>query len=296
MGTSERLIEASGGVLWRPRPDGTPEVCLVHRPKYDDYSVPKGKLARGEHVLLAACREVWEETGFSVTVGRPLGEVRYLKDGLPKRVRYWAMRIEGGSFSPNEEVDRLEWLPPAEAVKLMNPERDPVVVERFAADPVDTVAVVVLRHGSADPTQWRGSDADRPLDETGRAQADALVSLLGAYGVTRVMSAEPRRCLDTVTPFAEKAAVPVELDPLLSEAGHDRSSAAARAHVVDIAHAGRSVVLCSQGPVIPDLVTAIFGSFGATAPKPPSLRKGTAWVLHVTTDGSRLVAAELLVA
>src|SRR5579885_3571336 len=99
MPSGQRLIEAAGGVLWRPALGGAGvEVALVHRPKYDDWSLPKGKLGGGEHVILAALREVWEETGFMGVVGRSLGEIRYLKEGVPKRVRYWAMRAESGRF------------------------------------------------------------------------------------------------------------------------------------------------------------------------------------------------------
>src|SRR4051794_31678212 len=116
MPSEPRVIEAAGGVLWRPARDGGVEVCLVHRPKYDDLSVPKGKLSRGEHVLLGAVREVAEETGYTATVGAPLGEIHYLKDGSPKRVRYWAMRAGQGRFVPGSEVDRLEWVTPPTAV------------------------------------------------------------------------------------------------------------------------------------------------------------------------------------
>src|SRR3954452_5299503 len=106
-------IEAAGGVLWRYAADGSVEIALVHRPKYDDWSIPKGKLKRREHLLLGALREVAEETGVQPLLGRPLGEIRYLKDGLPKRVRYWAMSCADGAGSyalesdENDEVDLL---------------------------------------------------------------------------------------------------------------------------------------------------------------------------------------------
>src|SRR5580698_4828001 len=105
---ADKLIEAAGGLLWRPVHGGAGlEVALVHRPKYDDWSIPKGKLNAGEHPIIAALREVWEETGHVGVLGRPLGEIRYLKDGSPKRVRYWAMRLGDGHFSPSSEVDQL---------------------------------------------------------------------------------------------------------------------------------------------------------------------------------------------
>src|SRR5438270_14081985 len=113
MPSGQRLIEAAGGVLWRAAIGGPGvEVALVHRPKYDDWSLPKGKLTAGEHPLLGGLREVWEETGHHAVPGRPLGEIRYLKDGDPKRVRYWAMQAESGGFAPGGEVDQLVWPPP----------------------------------------------------------------------------------------------------------------------------------------------------------------------------------------
>ena len=116
-------IRAAGGVVWR-RADGVDgeagvEVAVIHRPRYDDWSLPKGKVGSGESELEAAVREILEETGVHVRVGRPLGVTRYTKETVsgsrPKVVRWWAMRAEGGGFSPTREVDELVWLPPADA-------------------------------------------------------------------------------------------------------------------------------------------------------------------------------------
>src|SRR3954452_11265280 len=128
-------IEAAGGVLWRPALGAAGvEVALVHRPKYDDWSLPKGKLEEGEHPLVAAVREVTEETGFAGVPGRPLGEIRYLKDDEPKRVRYWAMAADNGSFVPNDEVDQVMWLPTKEAQHFLMADRDRRILTEFAAD------------------------------------------------------------------------------------------------------------------------------------------------------------------
>src|SRR6266487_1305519 len=116
-------IPAAGALLWRPGEQG-PEVVLVHRPRYDDWSFPKGKCLPGEHVLITAVREVREETGVKIALGRRLSTAHYLSDGKPKRVEYWAARPADADspgdpsdpagpapFAPNEEVDRLAWLP-----------------------------------------------------------------------------------------------------------------------------------------------------------------------------------------
>jgi len=122
----DRLIPAGGGVVWRPTAD-TLEVALIHRPRYDDWSLPKGKLEAGEHPLTAAAREVREETGLSATVGRRSLRTSYPVPEGTKRVDYWLMRAEG-RFAANDEVDELRWLPPDEARELLSYDRDRVVL------------------------------------------------------------------------------------------------------------------------------------------------------------------------
>ncbi|MEI5099176.1 NUDIX hydrolase [Streptomyces sp. PmtG] len=118
-------VRAAGCVLWRRSPlDGALEICVVHRPKYDDWSHPKGKLKPGETPLECALREVQEETGFSCVPGAALPAAHYLANGRPKRVEYWAAEAATGRFTPNREVDRLRWLPPDEARTRLTQLRD----------------------------------------------------------------------------------------------------------------------------------------------------------------------------
>ncbi|MGW6267989.1 NUDIX hydrolase [Streptomyces sp. NPDC055060] len=124
------VVPAAGCVLWRRSPfDGGLEICLVHRPKYDDWSHPKGKLKRAETPLEGALREVEEETGHRCTPGAPLPTVRYLAQGRPKEVSYWAAEAAGGHFTPNDEVDRIVWLPPAAARNRLTQARDQQLVD-----------------------------------------------------------------------------------------------------------------------------------------------------------------------
>ena len=282
--------------MWRPATDGGgAEICLVHRPKYDDYSVPKGKLGRGEHVLLGAAREVTEETGFAPIVAAPLGETHYLKDGVPKRVRYWSMRASTGTFQANDEVDEVSWVSPAAALTLLTPGRDQSIVESFAADTVPTVAVVILRHASAgDPSAWNGLDDDRPLDDVGREQAAAMAELLDLYAISAVVSADVRRCLATVKPFADTASLTIDEEPLLSESGFSQSPAVTMQRVGQLVASGVATVACSQGTVIPAIVTELCASYGFPPPKEPNLRKGEAWVAHLAIGERRLTALERL--
>ncbi|WP_461030395.1 NUDIX hydrolase [Streptomyces sparsus] len=123
------MVRAAGCVLWRPSPHGPPEVALVHRPRYDDWSFPKGKLDRGETAARAAVREVLEETGMACRLGARLPSAHYRANGLPKEVSYWTAEALGGVFVPNDEVDRLLWLPPEAAAEHLTHPRDRDLLE-----------------------------------------------------------------------------------------------------------------------------------------------------------------------
>jgi len=131
------LVRAAGGLVVRAGVDGT-EVLLVHRPRYDDWSFPKGKQDPGETDEETALREVAEETGLACTLGEQLGEIRYRDHkGRPKVVRYWLMTpIDGGApFEPDDEVDRLHWCPPDEAATLLSYAHDRALLEHAKAHP-----------------------------------------------------------------------------------------------------------------------------------------------------------------
>lgn len=127
-GRGREPVRAAGVVLWRLRQDG-PEVALIHRPRYDDWSFPKGKLRQGERHRDAARREAREETGMAVVLGGKLPTRRYCVRGREKRVRYWAAQRLSGQFAPGREADRLEWLLPAAARARLSHERDRVLVD-----------------------------------------------------------------------------------------------------------------------------------------------------------------------
>jgi 8-oxo-(d)GTP phosphatase len=290
-----RITEAAGGVLWRPALGGAGvEIALVHRPKYDDWSLPKGKLEPGEPAVLGAVREIAEETGHVVVPGRPLGEIRYHKDGVPKRVRYWSMRATGGSFAPNDEVDQLMWLPPREAQQHLGSDRDRPIATEFARDTDVTWPVLLVRHASAgERSAWSGADRERPLDELGREQAEVLVPLFTAYDVTHVMSADMLRCLDTVGPYAARRRLAVDSEPLLSESGQAEHPKVAADRMLSAVAMRESLVACSQGRAIPPLVQALCAAHDVRPPVDPSARKSGGWVLHFSANGKpRLVAFE----
>ena len=127
------VVQAAGGVVWRRSPSGDVDVLLVHRPRYDDWTVPKGKLDHGEDHAAAALREVEEETGLRCRLGPELGSTSYRdRRDRPKQVRYWAMTPTGGRFTPTAEVDEVKWLPLAEARARLTYERDLPVLDALA--------------------------------------------------------------------------------------------------------------------------------------------------------------------
>jgi 8-oxo-(d)GTP phosphatase len=292
----DRFVEAAGGVLWRPAAGGIGvEIALVHRPKYDDWSVPKGKLLTDEHALVGALREVAEETGFTGPPGRSLGESRYLKDGSPKRVRYWAVEAREGEFAVNAEVDQLMWLPPREAALHLNPDRDRPIVEAFALDVRVTTACVVVRHGSAgERSSFDGNDRERPLDDVGHRQALELIPVLEALRVERVLSADVLRCLDTVGPYAAQRRLSVQSEPLLSESGYAGAPEAAAERLVALLDAESTpTAVCSQGRVIPPLLQRVCGELNAPVAWDGTVPKGGYVVLNLTRTDVRATVASV---
>jgi 8-oxo-dGTP pyrophosphatase MutT (NUDIX family) len=195
---SAPIVRAAGGVVWRVH-KGKIEVALVHRPRYDDWTLPKGKLAAGETELAAAVREVDEELGSQVAVSRRITTITYPIDSACKRVTYWVMKHTGGEFEPNNEVDDVQWLRPKHARGALSYHVDREVLIDFMAVPVPESVIVLVRHARAGKrSEWPGTDSKRPLDDFGREQAQRLVEFLAAFGPTRVVSANLARCTQTV--------------------------------------------------------------------------------------------------
>jgi 8-oxo-dGTP diphosphatase len=294
-----REINVAGAVVWRPgERDRSVEIALVHRPRYDDWSLPKGKLERGESSRDAAVREVAEETGFRVELGRRLGRVRYpLSDPEPatKVVEYYAARALDGEFVPGEEVDGLRWLSLDAARAALTYPHDERVLAAFTAQPHDTTTLLLVRHAKAGSrSEWDGPDDARPLSANGRGQVPPVTALAGLYGATRVHSAPLVRCVDTVRPVAERLGEDVVAEPLLAEEGYAGNEEAALARLLAIADKDGVAVVCSQGGVIPDLVSRVAGAAGVPLDRVMS-KKASVWALFFARDaGLRLVAADYI--
>jgi len=291
-------IRAAGGVLWREAntdvADPAVEVAIIHRPRYGDWTLPKGKLAAGESEVDGAIREVLEETGYRVRLGRALGETRCFKEQAgflrPKVVRWWAMEASGGGFTPTREVDNLRWVSLADAHEALTRETDRELLERFVRGPAPTREVLVVRHASAGSRSgWVGDDHLRPLDESGYRQAEELVRLLAHFDPSEIVSADFLRCRQTVEPLAEALGLEVRETPIVSEEGYPGHEAEAVELLRSVGGPHHTSVVCSQGDVIPDLLARIATADAVDLPAEPS-KKGSTWALTFQLD--RLIGCE----
>jgi 8-oxo-dGTP diphosphatase len=288
-------LVAAGAVLWRPpvavpveaRVEARVEVAVVHRPRYDDWSLPKGKPRKGEALPGTAVREVAEETGNTAVLGSRLGSTRYPVAAGEKTAHYWAARSVGGHFIPSEEVDDMRWLPPADAAELLSYPHDRVVLADIHLAASVTGTALLVRHAKAGKREeWQGDDDLRPLTAAGRRQAEALRALLPLFGPTRVYAAPVTRCRQTVERLAADLGVPVIDEPLLSEKGYLADPEAGRRWVIEIAAEPGPPVVCSQGGVIPDVLRRLAATspYRLAVPDDPPSRKGSFWGLFLGTD------------
>ncbi|MGH3766575.1 MAG: NUDIX hydrolase [Pseudonocardiaceae bacterium] len=271
---------AAGAVVWQLSPSGDVEVALVHRPRYDDWSFPKGKPRAGETLPVTAVREVAEETGHTVTLGPRLGSTRYLMSAGEKVAHYWVARPTGGSFCPSDEVDELQWLPLAKATDLLTHQHDRELLARFNGATGVTATVLLIRHADAgERGTWPGADELRPVTAAGRQQAEVLRTLLPLFGGRRVHSAPLVRCRQTIEGLAGDLGVPIIDELALSEHRYLADPAAALRRLTEIAAGpGGPAVVCSQGGVIPGLVRGLADAAGLGQLDVPS-SKGSYWSL-----------------
>jgi 8-oxo-dGTP diphosphatase len=287
-------VYAAGAVLWRTAgadPAGSAlEVAVIHRPRYGDWSLPKGKVDPGETAPVAAVREIFEETGHRAILGRRLNMVGYPIDQGVKKVQYWAARSIGGEFTPGDEVDELVWLPISDAMKRLDYTQDRKTLRRFGKRPANTHTVLVVRHGTAGrKSRFSGDDSKRPLDKRGRAQARALVPQLLAFGASDVYAADRLRCHQTVEPLAGELGVSIHNEPTLTEESYAKNPKRARHRMLSIAEEEGTPVICSQGKVIPDLISWWCQRDGVRPDKSRN-HKGSTWVLSLSEG--RLVGAD----
>ena len=241
-------VRAAGGVVSRRTSEERTQVLLVHRPRYDDWTLPKGKAFEGERDEDCARREVEEETGLRCELVFELPSTSYEDSrGRSKRVRYWAMRPLSGEFAPHDEVDELRWLAAADAQRAVSYERDRLVLRAFGYD--GSRPVLLVRHAIAGKRkEWTGDDRARPLDPRGWKQAGRLLQVLAGHELEEVLSSPSRRCVETVELLAAQRGLAVKPRAELAE------EATVDALLGVIPPSG-AAVLCIHG----DLLEELFG-------------------------------------
>lgn len=289
-GSRVRIIPAGGAVLYRM--DGLePRVAVVHRPRYDDWSLPKGKVDPGESLPVTAVREIAEETGFASTLESCIGTTAYpLKQNSRKEVTYWAALARSGRFEPNPEVDEIRWVPVDEAIELVSYALDRKILTRFHTAPRTDSILLLVRHAKAGSrSEWSGDDDLRPLDKSGRTQAELLAPLLRAFGVRRLYSAPRVRCEQTVAPLADELGIGVGIEHDLSDEAFLEDPVTARRRLVRLVDGRGVAAVCSQGAAIPGIVEGLAADAGIDVGNTSTKKAGT-WALGF--DGSTLVYAD----
>lgn len=316
------VVRAAGALVWR-RQHGQLEVALVHRPRYDDWSWPKGKLDPGEDFPQAAVREVLEETGYQVRLGIPLPGVEHgLPSGQIKVVKYWAAQVIGGDGALVNEIDDVAWLTVDDALEKLTYPRDRaplrMLVAADEAGALSTWALVFVRHSHAVArAAYRGKeDWHRPLSERGKVRAKALVPVIAAWSPQMFLSSSSTRCVQTVKPYCKRADAKLRKTGAFSEETFEvkpRSASkklakliAAAANDADTALADGSAMpavgLCTHRPLIPAMVAdlAEYAPKGSAARRTlgairgRGMDKGEVLVCQFAPheDGPQLVSAE----
>ena len=280
-----RKILAAGCVVWRQIDSGEIQVALVHRTKYLDWSIPKGKLEEGESFIACAYRETIEETGFEVVVGPYLGKYVYevLLNGemRQKEVCYWSAEYEEELGTPNPaEVDEVRWVTKVEALQLLKRETEREVLDKFFDLDLDISTVILLRHAQAiDRKEWNGDDGDRPLAQIGTTQAKRLIPNLTPYGIKEIHTSTAIRCMDTVTPLARALDINYLISEDLGEYQFSRNPMLAEKYFKRTLMNDFPTLICSHNPILPQLLShwADKSGFGVEVTK---LSPADAWIIH----------------
>ena len=278
----EDVIMAAGAVVWRRNSEGKIEVVVIHRPAYDDWTLPKGKVEGSETLIACAFREIREETGLLTRFGPYIGDTFYEVNGVPKVVRYWSTQVVDGddqSFD-RSEVDELLWLSPKKALERLTIKDDRHIVKSFMKLKRDTTPLILLRHARAlDRKEWSGDDGDRPLTEEGHRQVRKLIDTLHPFGLSAIHTSDAIRCLDTARPIAQALGVELVVSAKLSEYEYHRDRTSTAKYIENLFKLDQSVLVCGHNPMLTKIIEKMArrldmykGDF--------SLGKGDAFILH----------------
>ena len=270
-------------------------MLLVHRRSHDDWAIPKGKAEAGETDQQCALREVREETGFDCHIGVELPPVIYLdRKRRLKTVRYWAVVVEAGFFSANDEIDDARWCSiPAALRMLTEPRERPIILalgsvldRQLGIRPVRARErmLLLVRGAAATPReQWMHSEMTRPLAQDGKITAHVLGNLGSFFEIDRIVSAPATRCIETVAPLAYRESLTVEVSHALTDG---RTTEA-----IELVEGvrGTGTVLCTHEDVVTGILTWLADRDRTTLEARLRQRRGSVWAL--TGDRSRYTAA-----
>jgi len=281
------LIIAAGGVVWRETKDSKIELAIIHRPKYDDWTFPKGKLDSGEELISGAYREILEETGLDIEFGPFLGAVEYESVEEAKHVSYWAAKALSSSkeFHPNNEADLLEWHDFESARKKLTRDTDKEILEIFIDSPYQATKLIMLRHAKAlARDEWQSGDEDRPLDNLGQLQAKRMHAVYQVFGISQIHTSDAVRCYDTVIGLTNTLKIEPVITSKLSEYTFEKNKDKSLDYALELAEISRStgetILLCSHNPVLPRMLERVAKKSSVELPE-SKLKPGDAWVVFL---------------
>lgn len=272
---------AAGAIVWRNNKDDSIEVAVIHRPKYDDWSFPKGKCEIGEELIACAYREVLEETNIATEFGPFLGTVDYLTTLGPKQVYFWSAKsVEEKAFTPNAEVDQIKWVELKMARQLLSMESDKEIFDKFIKLNLDTKPLVLLRHAKAvSRDEWQGDDDDRPLDDLGENQARRLLAIYQVFNLSQIHTSDALRCYSTVEPMAKGLGIKLEVTDKLSESGYRKDKERAFDYAKELLKEDSNSLICSHNPILPKMLNKLSKRSDVEADE-EKLSPADGWVLH----------------
>ncbi|CAN2177316.1 Ap6A_hydrolase domain containing protein [Candidatus Nanopelagicaceae bacterium] len=285
------MIRAAGAIIWRENSPFDLEVLVIHRPQYDDWSFPKGKVDDGESPIAAAYREVKEETGVDAVFGQYLGTTSYKVDENKKKVKYWMARAKNDPtpFIPNAEVDKIEWVDSKTARHFLTHDEDRDLLDDFMSKERYASTLILLRHAKAvKRSEWNDYDLDRPLNNDGVQQSHKLVKQLEPFGIQGIYSSDATRCFTTVEPFSQSSGIKVNVAKDLNEEEFDKSTKTSVEYVRQVMKFEGNHLVSGHNPIIPHVLSKI----ARVEYSSDDLSPADAWIVH--HRGDKVVAVEFL--
>ena len=276
-----KIILAAGALVWRKSKEKKIEIAVIHRPKYNDWTIPKGKVELSESSIACAYREVIEETSIETEFGMYLGEVKYQSLDGPKQVSFWSAQVvKENTFTPNSEVDAIKWVEATKAAKFLSLESDKEILSKFNKLKYESKPLVLLRHAKAlSRDEWQGDDDDRPLDSLGQMQAKRLLSIYQAFNLEQIHTSDAIRCYDTVEPMAKALGLRLEVSNNLSESAFKKDKEDAFDYARDLIKSDKRALLCSHNPILPKVLNKLTKKSDVESDE-EKLYPADAWVIH----------------